>query len=109
MNSDSPPAAPQAASSKPPSHTPQGFDTPHPGGLSRKAGRSPSDRPFVFGVTLATAPASRGSPPQPDRRRCRIVSRYTKMPISRETIQENQIVESSRYAFLQLTSESPPP
>ena len=47
-NADSPPAASQAAQSKPlPTH-PKASITPHPGGLIRKAGRSPSDRPFVF-------------------------------------------------------------
>src|SRR5690349_17671615 len=46
--SDSPPAAPQAAHRSPlPTH-PKASIPPHPGGLLRKAGRSPSDRPFVF-------------------------------------------------------------
>ena len=43
----SPPAAPQAAHRSPlPTH-PKASITPHPGGLPRKAGRSPSDRPFI--------------------------------------------------------------
>src|SRR5205085_139325 len=38
----------QAAHRSPlPTH-PKASITPHPGGLLRKAGRSPSDRPFVF-------------------------------------------------------------
>src|SRR5262249_2535119 len=41
-----------------PTH-PKASITPHPGGLKRKAGRSPSDRPFLLAICKFSAPSGR--------------------------------------------------
>ena len=89
--SQRPPAAPQAAHRSPlPTH-PKASIFPHPGGLLRKAGRSPSDRPFVFlasGAAQSSTECRQGRSLGPSTGR--------KLPVTQFEIFENRLSQKKK-------------